>query len=153
MGVLSRLRVALASLRDKVLTARHECWLIVGLFITDLGAAIPFGVSNSDPAAGLTLNEWISSGLLAILAFAILAGMFNQRILSWAGLLGGMIWVGVAAGTLHDNFVDPVNSLSIETKFALLFIPLGIGMSHLSLERYVEHPRRDRRATDQQVPR
>jgi len=141
MGVLSRFR-------DKVLTARHECWLIVGLFIVDLGASIPFGISNSDPNAPLTLNEWISSGLLAILAFIILAGMFNQRILSWAGLAGGMIWTAVAAGSFHDNFIEN-GSLSTQTKWAILLLALGIGMSHLSLERYVERPK-NQRATDPQ---
>jgi hypothetical protein len=146
MGVLAKIMSTLALWRDKALTARHECWLIVGLFIVNLGSAIPFGVSDSAPNAALTLNEWISSGLLAILAFVILAGMFNNKILSWAGLAGGMIWAGVAAGTFHDNFFNG-GTLSMETKVALILIPLGIGMSHLSLERYVERPR-NRRATD-----
>lgn len=128
------------------MTARHECWLIVGLFVTDLGASLPFGVSNTDPNASLTLNEWISSALLGILAFVLLWGMFNKRVLSWAGLVGGMVWMAVAAGTFHDNFIAD-GSLPMTTKIALVFIPLGIAMSHLSLERYVERPKNSR-ATD-----
>ena len=147
MGVLARFRGVLTSWREKALTARAECWLIVGLFIVDLGAAIPFGISSSDPNAPLTVNEWISSGLLAILAFIILAGMFNKHVLSWAGLAGGMIWAAVAVGSFHDNFIEN-GSLSTETKWAIVLLALGIGMAHLSLERHVERPKYGNRYTD-----
>ena len=134
----------LAHLRDKALTARSECWLIIGLFIFDLGAAVPFGVS-SGLLDDLTPFEWAASGALIVLAFGMLVGMFSKPFLSHMSLIGGMVWAAVAAGTFSDGIVA---GIPLNAQIALLLMPVGMIFAHLSLERYVERPH-NRRIDDE----
>jgi hypothetical protein len=129
---------------EKIMTSRAECWVMVALFVINLGAAIPFGVSSPDPKAALTPVEWVSSAMLFLLAVAIFVGMHHRRVLSWAGLAGGMIWIAVAVGTLYDNLST---NQSIATEIALFFLPVGISIAHFSLEHAAERPH-NTRSTD-----
>ena len=111
------------------LPARY--WLIAGLIVVNTAAAIPFGISSSDPLIGLIPYEWAASGVFALVAIAYIFAIKNDRVLNIVSTISGGLWFGAAFGF----FIDNVGKADGRTLAAITIFPIGIGIVSFALER------------------
>jgi hypothetical protein len=100
--------------------------MIVAFLISDLGAAIPFGLDSGPRSSRILPVEWVFSALMAVVCLCLLArlvGWLRPHRDAWPLALSAGLWTTVAC---YAGFFLPGAIIRARLGYGLIFIGLAL---------------------------
>jgi hypothetical protein len=102
----------------------RDPFAVAGLAFVNIGAAIPFGISDLSSRTNANAAEWTLSAAFAIAAIVAVIGAFTAtRFLSWAAFGSGMLWLIAEAYIATDEKVGGWARVGL----SLIFMGVALG--------------------------
>jgi len=80
---------------------------VAALVLLNLGAAVPYGISDLHAGTNPNTAEWVLSGLFGLAALVCLTGLFRPHaIVAEAGFVSGGLWFISDAYIALDSQID-----------------------------------------------
>jgi hypothetical protein len=102
----------------------RDPFAVAGLAFVNIGAAIPFGISDLSSRTSANAAEWTLSAAFALAALVAVVGAVTRTVwLSWSAFASGMLWLIAEAYIATDEQVGGW----ARTGLGLIFMGIALG--------------------------